>query len=48
VALAAGFGLDLERCDPEVFDALYELLEEQGREQQRAKLEQDLRAKMGR
>jgi len=33
VALAAGFGLDLERCNPEVFEALVVRLGE--REKQR-------------
>ena len=44
VALAAGFGLDLERCDPEVFEALLEALEERWREEKR----QDMRARLER
>jgi len=40
VALAAGFGLDLERCDPDVFAALVDELEEQARrERHEARLE---------
>jgi hypothetical protein len=40
VALAAGFGLDLERCDPAVFAALVEELEARAREERhRARME---------
>jgi len=35
VALAAGFGLDLEHCDPEVFAALVDELEARARESER-------------
>jgi hypothetical protein len=48
VALAAGFGLNLETCDPEIFDELVDLLEERGKEMKRNQMEQELKAKMGR
>jgi hypothetical protein len=47
VALAAGFGLDLERCDPWVVEALVERLEEQERKRRRDEMAADLKARMG-
>jgi hypothetical protein len=47
VALAAGFGLNFETCDPEVFDAVLDLLNEQAREQERERLAQELKKRTG-
>jgi len=38
VALAAGFGLDFERCDAEVFAAVVDLLEQRAQESKRSAL----------
>jgi hypothetical protein len=48
VALAAGFGLDFEHCDPEVFEAVEERLIQAERERKASALMADLRARMGR
>jgi len=47
VALAAGFGLNLEDCDPEVFAALEELLQVRARNQSRADLASKLKGLTG-
>jgi hypothetical protein len=47
VALGAGFGLDLERCDPEVFEALHEILTDRAREKRQDDLMAELRQRTG-
>jgi len=39
--------LDFEKCDPEVFDAVVDILNEQAREAERERLARDLRGRMG-
>jgi hypothetical protein len=48
VALAAGFGLDLERCDPYVFEAVVDRLEEQENQRRGDDLAAKLKTRMGR
>jgi hypothetical protein len=48
VALGAGFGLDFERCDPWVFEAVADLLEEAERKRRGDELAADLKERMGR
>jgi hypothetical protein len=48
VALAAGFGLDLERCDPLVFEELEDILVDRQKEAERERMANELRQKMGR
>ena len=45
-ALEAGFGLDLERCDGMIFEALVELLDKRQREREREALRQELRDRL--
>lgn len=47
MALGAGFGLDLMTCDPEVFEALCEQLEEQQRKARQEELAAKLKAMTG-
>lgn len=47
-ALRAGFGLDFEHCDPEIFEAVLEIQEEQHRREVREQLARDLKTKRGR
>jgi hypothetical protein len=47
VALGAGFGLDFERCDPWVFEAVVERLEEAERKRKGDELAAALKARMG-
>jgi hypothetical protein len=47
VALGAGFGLDFERCDPWVFEAVSERLEEAAQKRRSDELAAELKARMG-
>jgi hypothetical protein len=48
VALAAGFGLNFETCDAEVFAAMHELLEQRAKHAERERLAQELKERLGR
>jgi len=47
VALGAGFGLDFERCDPWVFEAVRERLEERVHQARQEELAAKLKAMTG-
>jgi hypothetical protein len=47
VALAAGFGLQLDRCDAEIFEAVHERLRQAGKKGQRESLMVKARERLG-